>query len=155
MRVAAAAFILLCSLLAIARPAAAAVSIAVDLTSQTMHVISPATGEEYDWRVSTAASGYATPHGVYHPQSLQVMHYSHKYHMSPMPHSIFFHGGYAIHGTYSVAELGRPASHGCIRLDPENAALLFDLVKQQGSGHHHHRHAAGRTYGRRAPCPPP
>ncbi len=133
MRFGAVAFVILCSLFALGRPAAAAVSIAVDLTTQSMHVVSPDTGQTYDWRVSTAASGYATPHGVYHPQSLQVMHYSHKYHMSPMPHSIFFHGGYAIHGTYSVAELGRPASHGCVRLDPQNATLLFNLVKAQGA----------------------
>lgn len=133
MRGVAAAFLIVCGVFALGRPAAAAVSIDVDLTTQTMHVTSPETGATYDWRVSTAASGYATPHGVYHPQSLQVMHYSHKYHMSPMPHSIFFHGGYAIHGTYSVADLGRPASHGCIRLDPQNAALLFGLVKAEGA----------------------
>jgi hypothetical protein len=61
------------------------------------------------------------------------MHYSHKYHMSPMPYSIFFAGGYAIHGTYSVAQLGRPASHGCIRLSPANAAQLFGMVKAEGA----------------------
>jgi lipoprotein-anchoring transpeptidase ErfK/SrfK len=49
-----------------------------------------------------------------------------------MPYSIFFKGGYAIHGTYSVKQLGRPASHGCVRLHPDNAAALFGLVKQAG-----------------------
>ena len=83
--------------------------------------------------MSSARAGYVTPHGYFQPYSLQVMHYSHKYHMSPMPHSIFFHGGYAIHGTYSVAELGRPASHGCIRLSPANATTLFSIVKQEGA----------------------
>jgi hypothetical protein len=46
-----------------------------------------------------------------------------------MPYSIFFDGGYAIHGSYEISHLGRPASHGCIRLHPENAAVLFELVK--------------------------
>ena len=61
------------------------------------------------------------------------MHYSQKYHMSPMPYSIFFRGGYAIHGTYSTAELGRPASHGCVRLAPGNAARLFQMVSAEGA----------------------
>lgn len=60
------------------------------------------------------------------------MHYSRKYHNSPMPYSIFFRGGYAIHGTGAVSQLGRPASHGCIRLAPANAATLYSLVQQQG-----------------------
>jgi hypothetical protein len=50
-----------------------------------------------------------------------------------MPHSIFFTGrGHAIHGTDHVRNLGRPASHGCVRLDRQNAATLFSLVRQQG-----------------------
>ncbi len=122
--------VLLCSFLAGAQ-AEATVQIAINLSSQTMHVDSD--GGSYDWRVSTARSGYATPRGHFHPSLLQRMHYSHKYHMSPMPYSIFFNGGYAIHGTYSTADLGRPASHGCIRLDPSNAALLFDMVKAEGA----------------------
>jgi hypothetical protein len=124
-------FALICGLFMMARPAAA-VTIDIDLTTQSMHVTTNA-GENFTWPVSTARAGYATPHGYYTPYSLQVMHYSHKYHMSPMPHSIFFHGGYAIHGTYSVAELGRPASHGCIRLSPANATKLFGIVKQEGA----------------------
>ena len=95
-----------------------------------MHV-SSASGS-YDWRVSTARSGYRTPRGTYRPYMLQRTHFSHKYHMSPMPYSIFFAGGYAIHGTYSTGSLGRPASHGCIRLAPGNAALLYHMVQAEG-----------------------
>lgn len=109
----------------------ALVHIDIDLSSQTMHVTSDEAN--YDWRVSTARSGYATPRGHYRPTHLLQMHYSHKYHMSPMPYSIFFNGGYAIHGTYSTAELGRPASHGCIRLARGNAARLFAMVKNEGA----------------------
>jgi hypothetical protein len=61
------------------------------------------------------------------------MHYSHKYHMSPMPYSIFFLGGYAIHGTYATGYLGRPASHGCVRLSTEHAAILFHMVQAEGA----------------------
>ncbi|HUB63244.1 MAG TPA: L,D-transpeptidase, partial [Methylocella sp.] len=81
-----------CGFLAMPK-AEAAVQIDIDLSSQTMHVRS----EEgnYDWRVSTARSGYRTPRGTYRPYLLTRTHFSHKYHMSPMPYSIFFAGGYA------------------------------------------------------------
>ncbi len=115
-----------------AAPAKAAVSIQVDLSTQTMHVRS-ANGEAYDWPVSTARMGYVTPNGHYGVQSLQAMHYSRKYHNSPMPHSIFFKGGYAIHGTYATGSLGAAASHGCVRLSPGHAAQLYDLVRAEGA----------------------
>ncbi|MBN9063432.1 MAG: hypothetical protein BGP06_21510 [Rhizobiales bacterium 65-9] len=112
--------------------ASARVSIRVDLASQTMRVETPG-GGAYQWPVSSGKKGFRTPTGQYGAQRLARMHYSSKYDDAPMPHSIFFRGGYAIHATSSVAMLGRPASHGCIRLSPANAALLFSLVKQHGA----------------------
>ena len=49
-----------------------------------------------------------------------------------MPWSVFFHGGYAVHGTTAVRRLGRPASHGCVRLHPANAKIFYKLVQQNG-----------------------
>lgn len=115
-----------------AAPAAAAVSIQVDMSTQTMHVRS-GSGATYDWPVSTARAGFVTPRGRYGVQSLQAMHYSRKYHNSPMPHSIFFKGGYAIHGTYATGALGAAASHGCVRLSPTNAAALYQMVRAEGA----------------------
>jgi len=46
--------------------------------------------------------------------------------------SIFFHGGYAFHGTNETGRLGRPVSHGWVRLHPSNARALFDLVLRYG-----------------------
>ena len=115
-----------------AAPAEAAVDIQVDLSTQTMHVRS-GSGEAYDWPVSTARMGYVTPNGHYGVQSLQAMHYSRKYHNSPMPHSIFFKGGYAIHGTSATASLGAAASHGCVRLSPGHAAQLYGMVRAEGA----------------------
>jgi lipoprotein-anchoring transpeptidase ErfK/SrfK len=86
----------------------------------------------YTWPVSTAAGGYVTPNGVYRPLMMARMWYSRKYHMSPMPHSIFFHEGWAIHGSFATGALGSPASHGCVRLHPRNAATLYALVEQRG-----------------------
>jgi len=85
--------------------------------------------QRYQWPVSTARWGYRTPAGSYRPQRLARQWFSSKYDWSPMPHSIFFNGGYAIHGSYEIRRLGSPASHGCIRLHPENAAVLFALVQ--------------------------
>jgi lipoprotein-anchoring transpeptidase ErfK/SrfK len=61
--------------------------------------------------------------------------YSRVYYHAPMPHAIFFHGGYAIHGSYEISRLGGPASHGCVRLHPAAAAILFALVQRDGMGH--------------------
>ena len=111
---------------------ALAVTIDIDIPSQRM-LVKTASGEVMTWPVSTARKGFVTPPGQYTPYSLQKMHYSRKYQMAPMPHLIFFHEGYAIHGTGSVAQLGRPASHGCIRLAPANAAKLFRIVQLEGA----------------------
>lgn len=103
----------------------------IDISSQTM-TVSEYGRVIYRWKVSTARRGYHTPRGSYRPIRLNRMWYSHKYHNSPMPHSVFFHGGYAIHGTYSTRYLGRPASHGCVRLHPSDAATFFAMVKEAG-----------------------
>ena len=103
----------------------------IDLSIQQMKVFK---GDEllYKWRVSTARRGYVTPVGSYQPQYLEKMHYSRRYHNSPMPHSIFFKGNFAIHGTNSIRRLGRRASHGCVRLHPRNAKKLYTLIQQHG-----------------------
>ena len=98
--------------LGLTEAASARVRIDIDLSSQTMRVQS--SRGNYSWLVSTARTGYVTPRGHYSARSMQRMHYSRKYDMSPMPLSIFFRGGYAIHGSYATGALGRPASHGCI-----------------------------------------
>lgn len=109
-------------------PAFAQTNITISKSHQLMQVDSDY--GSYQWRVSTARKGYYTPTGTFHPYSLQLMHYSKKYDNAPMPHSIFFSGGYAIHATPHTGNLGRPASHGCVRLSPSNAATLYSIVKQ-------------------------
>jgi len=86
----------------------------------------------FNWAVSTARPGYRTPTGTFKPTALFRYHASTIYSGSPMPYSIFFLRGYAIHGSYETKYLGRPASHGCVRLHPSNAAALYSLVKTYG-----------------------
>ena len=103
----------------------------VDVSKQSM-TVSENGRVLYHWRVSTAGRGYHTPRGSYRPTRLHRMWYSRKYDNSPMPHSVFFRGGYAIHGTNHVRSLGRPASHGCVRLAPGSARAFYNLVKAHG-----------------------
>jgi lipoprotein-anchoring transpeptidase ErfK/SrfK len=111
--------------------AAANIVVHIDRSSQRMAVV--VDGEpRYNWRISTARRGYITPPGSYHPEMMARRWFSKRYYNSPMPHSIFFYRGYAIHGTYEISRLGGPASHGCVRLDPSNAAILFGLVEREG-----------------------
>jgi len=50
---------------------------------------------------------------------------------APMPHCMYFNGGYAIHGSYYVPN--RPASHGCIRVTPSNAEWLHSNFVRVGT----------------------
>lgn len=108
------------------------VLVIVDIQMQTMHVrVDGVT--KYRWDVSTGRRGYSTPPGRYQPIRMHKRYFSRKYDNAPMPFAIFFNGGYAIHGTTDLRNLGRIASHGCVRLHPDNAATLFDLVKAAGA----------------------
>src|SRR6266849_1495477 len=103
----------------------------VDKTTQRIAVVQDGY-MRYVWPVSTGRDGYATPNGTYAPERLERSWFSKAYYDAPMPYSIFFHNGYAIHGSYDIARLGGPASHGCIRLYPQHAAILFAMVEQEG-----------------------
>jgi lipoprotein-anchoring transpeptidase ErfK/SrfK len=112
--------------------AASTVLINIDKTRQRMMVLVDG-AERYDWPVSTGLPGYATPPGTYTASSMNEMWYSRQWDDAPMPHAVFFtKEGHAIHGTNEVKRLGKPASHGCVRLSPENAATLYDLVARNG-----------------------
>lgn len=124
--------------------ARADVFITVVKAEQMMYVETPT--ETFEWPVSTARRGYHTPTGDFKPYALKKMHYSKKYDNSPMPNSIFFHGGYAIHATYDLKHLGRPASHGCIRLSPQDAKWLYQIVQENGKENTHIRIVDGGEY---------
>jgi hypothetical protein len=114
--------------------AQAGILITIDKATQQMTVdIDGAT--RWIWPVSTGRRGYDTPAGSFRPFRLEEDHYSKEWDEAPMPHSIFFTAeGHAIHGSYETRRLGRPASHGCVRLAPRNAEKLFTLVKREGLG---------------------
>lgn len=118
---------------AAASAASAEVRVRIDTGSQTMHVYVNGSLQEV-WPVSTGRRGHGTPGGTFRPQRLEKRWYSSKYNNAPMHNAIFFHGGYAIHATTETSRLGRPASHGCVRLHPSHAAQLYGLVRSYGAG---------------------
>jgi lipoprotein-anchoring transpeptidase ErfK/SrfK len=125
-------FIFLAALMFGAGSAAASVQIAIDKASQRM-TVSVNGVPKYVWLVSTGGRGYATPSGSYTPFRMEPDHYSKEWDDAPMPHSIFFTPvGHAIHGSPHTKRLGSPVSHGCVRLAPNNAAILYALVEKAG-----------------------
>jgi lipoprotein-anchoring transpeptidase ErfK/SrfK len=115
-----------------AEPSASKILIAIDKLTQTMKVLVDDLAR-YTWDVSTGLRAYDTPAGTYPARSMNEIWYSKQWDDAPMPHAIFFtKKGHAIHGTEDTQKLGRPASHGCVRLAPENARTLFALVKETG-----------------------
>jgi lipoprotein-anchoring transpeptidase ErfK/SrfK len=105
----------------------------VSISTQTM-TVSENGIVRYRWKVSTGRSGYSTPTGSWRAKWASRHHRSRKYDNAPMPYAIFFNGGYAVHATFDVKHLGRPASHGCVRLHPDNAAQFYALARQNGLG---------------------
>ena len=115
-----------------AEPPASKILVMIDKPTQEMTVFVDNV-ERYTWSVSTGLPGYETPSGTYPARSMSKIWYSKQWDDAPMPHAIFFtKKGHAIHGTDETQELGRLASHGCVRLAPENARTLFALVKEEG-----------------------
>jgi lipoprotein-anchoring transpeptidase ErfK/SrfK len=108
------------------------VVINVNKSSQQMTVFVDGV-ELYSWPVSTGKSHYFTPSGSYTASSMNKIWYSKQWDNAPMPNAIFFtKKGHAIHGTNEVKNLGKPASHGCVRLSPEHARTLYSLVEANG-----------------------
>ncbi|MGC1496068.1 MAG: L,D-transpeptidase [Sulfitobacter sp.] len=103
----------------------------VDVSEQVMRVYQDG-AQIYKWRVSTARKGKYTPRGQWSAKFLSRHHKSSLYNNAPMPHSIFFRGNYAIHGTNQISRLGRPASAGCVRLHPDHARILFNMTRKVG-----------------------
>lgn len=112
-----------------AASAAAKLLIQIDKSTQQM-TVSEGGVLLHRWPVSTGVARYDTPGGAYKPFRMEKDHFSVEWDDAPMPYSIFFTTkGHAIHGTHHKS-LGRPASHGCVRLSVANAATLWSLVKR-------------------------
>jgi hypothetical protein len=131
LRSAMAAVAIACAL-GVSAPASAGLLIEIDKSTQQM-TVSQDGALLYTWPVSSGLRRYDTPSGAYTPLRMERDHFSREWDDAPMPNSIFFtERGHAIHGTEHRRNIGRPASHGCVRLEPENARVLYALVKREG-----------------------
>jgi hypothetical protein len=113
---------------------AAYANIAINIDKSSQHMTVAVDGQQrYVWPVSTGRPGYDTPNGNFKLNRMDADHFSQEWDNAPMPHTMFFDlHGHAIHGFFDVKHLGLAVSHGCVRLSPDHAATLFDLVKTEG-----------------------
>jgi L,D-transpeptidase catalytic domain len=127
---------LLAAVLGVPLSTAAQANILITINKSTQQMSVAVDGaERYTWPVSTGRPGYDTPSGAFKPNRMDADHFSQEWDNAPMPHAIFFDmSGHAIHGFFDVKHLGSAVSHGCVRLSPDHAATLFDLVKTEGMG---------------------
>ena len=103
----------------------------IDKSAQQMTVIKDGRAV-FRWPVSTGIAQYDTPDGDFRPFRMEKDHFSKEWDDAPMPYSIFFtKQGHAIHGTNHTS-IGRPASHGCVRLSVAHAEELWQLVTLEG-----------------------
>src|SRR5947207_2048647 len=87
-----------------AAPASASVLIEIEKSTQRMYVSVDGV-TRYEWPVSTGRGRFGTPNGVFRPQRLERRWFSRRYYNAPMPYAMFFHRGYAIHGTTDISRL--------------------------------------------------
>ncbi len=93
------------------------------------------------FKVSTGGKGHTTPNIDRKPSGPSFSKYTSKKYpggnyngLGNMPYVLFVQGGYGLHGTTNgnIPKLGKPASHGCVRLHPDNAKIVFELAKAVG-----------------------
>ena len=118
--------------LPLASQARAEILVNIDKSTQSMTVAVDGS-PRYIWPVSTGRPGYDTPNGSFKVNRMDADHLSQEWDNAPMPHTMFFDmHGHAIHGFFDVKHLGMAVSHGCVRLSPDHAAMLFNLVSTEG-----------------------
>ena len=117
--------------LSVTAASAATLKATVDLSQQRMYVFVDGK-RKYSWAVSTGKRGWRTKAGYYTPFAQRKKFYSSKWRMSLPYLTMIGQDGTAIHGTYQTSKLGRPASHGCIRLNIGNAKKFYNLVERHG-----------------------
>ncbi len=112
----------------------------IDKKTQTLYVYMLGTLRD-SFLISTGVGKYETPNLNLHPSGPVLTKYSSKKFpggnysgLGNMPYAIFLKGGYALHGTTpgNFIKLGTKASHGCVRMHPDNAKVFNALVKTVG-----------------------
>jgi lipoprotein-anchoring transpeptidase ErfK/SrfK len=100
--------------------------IEVDLNNQMVRAYE---GEEliHEFLVSTGTSAHPTVKGNFH---IYVKYrYANMrgpgYYLTNVPYTMYFYQSYGLHGTYWHHNFGTPMSHGCVNLQTDDAAWLY------------------------------
>lgn len=81
--------------------------------------------------VSTGKASTPTPTGVFqiyakrHPERMRGPGYD----VPDVPHAMYYHRGYAIHGAYWHNRFGTPVSHGCTNVATDHAQWLYNWAE--------------------------
>ncbi|NJM20214.1 MAG: L,D-transpeptidase [Richelia sp. RM2_1_2] len=78
--------------------------------------------------VSTGKRTTPTPIGVFniYTKLNKTRMKGDDYDIPDVPHTMYYQGGYGIHGAYWHNNFGTPVSHGCVNLAPNQAKKLFN-----------------------------
>ncbi len=81
--------------------------------------------------VSTGKATTSTPVGSFEIQSKYriARMQGDDYDIPDVPYTMYYSGGYAIHGAYWHRSFGTPVSHGCVNVAPDHAQWLFNWAK--------------------------
>lgn len=107
------------------------ITIHIDKNKQRMTVIENGIVKFSGWKVSTGRRGFDTRSGRFTPFEMNKNYFSKKF-KAILPYGIKFDGGNLIHATPGLGYLGQKRSHGCVRLSPANAKILFEMVRRAG-----------------------
>lgn len=105
-------------------PCSAAAVACVDLSCQLAWFVRGGKVVRGPVRVATGSARHPTRVGTFHVFRKNRMWYSTVYNHTPMPYSVFFHGGDAFHEGSVYAR-----SHGCVHLSASDARWVFDFLR--------------------------
>jgi len=103
----------------------------VDLSEQTLVAYE---GDEpvYATVISSGKEGYEPPTGLFEVQQKYISTTMNAtdpidgfYEVEEVPWTLYYHGGYALHGAYWHTDFGKVRSHGCTNIAPVDARWLY------------------------------
>jgi lipoprotein-anchoring transpeptidase ErfK/SrfK len=82
----------------------------------------------FDYTVSTGKPGFRTLPGTFsvYRKYEETRMRGYDYDTPDVPWTMYYSGGFAIHGAYWHEDFGTPVSHGCVNLPVEEAKALYE-----------------------------
>jgi len=103
----------------------------VDLAEQTL-VAYEGAKPVYATVISSGKEGYEPPTGLFEVQQKYISTTMNAtdpidgfYEVEEVPWTLYYHGGYALHGAYWHTDFGKVRSHGCTNIAPVDARWIY------------------------------